>query len=106
MATNDRPRLRRQADRGQFARQIDAKERRKIKGRLDRQRSPWFWAGMFGLVGWSVAVPAAIGVFLGIKLDQWYPGQLSWALTGVVVGMTLGCLNAWFWVTRESRSED
>ena len=106
MAMNDRPRLRRQADRRQFARQIDTKERRKIKGRRERQRSPWFWAGMFGLVGWSVAIPTAIGVYLGIKLDRWYPGGFSWPLTGVVVGITLGCLNAWFWVKRESRNED
>ena len=103
---NDRPRLRRQADRRQFARQIDTKERRKIKGRRERQRSPWFWAGMFGLVGWSVAIPTAIGVYLGTKLDRWYPGGFSWPLTGVVVGITLGCLNAWFWVKRESRNED
>lgn len=106
MAMNDRPRRRRQADRRQFARQIDTKARRKIKGRRERQRSPWFWAGMFGLVGWSVAIPTAIGVYLGIKLDRWYPGGFSWPLTGVVVGITLGCLNAWFWVKRESRNED
>ena len=54
----------------------------------------------------TVAFIMLLGVYLGIKLDQWYPGRLSWTLTGVVVGMTLGCLNAWFWVTRESRGED
>ena len=61
---------------------------------------------MFGLVGWSVAIPTAAGVYLGVKMDQWYPGRFSWPLTGVVVGMTLGCLNAWFWIKRESRDED
>ena len=106
MATNDDSQQRRQADRGQFSRQIDIKERRKIKARRERQRSPWFWAGMFGLVGWSVAVPTAVGVYLGIKLDQWYPGQFSWPLTGVVVGITIGCLNAWLWIKREMRDED
>ena len=103
---NDLPHRRRQANHRQFANQIDTKEQRKIKARRERQRSPWFWAGMFGLVGWSVAVPTALGVYLGIKLDKWYPGQFSWPLTGVVVGMTLGCLNAWFWVKRESSNED
>ena len=106
MAINDRSRQRRQADRRQFTRQIDTKERRKIKGRRERQQSPWFWAGMFGLVGWSVAIPTALGVYLGLKLDKWYPGRFSWPLTGVVVGLALGCLNAWFWVKRESRNED
>jgi len=105
MAMNDRLQ-RRQADDGRFARQIDTKERRKLKGRRERHRSPWFWAGMFGLVGWAVAVPTALGVYLGIKLEQWRPGPFSWPLTGVVVGMAIGCLNAWFWVRRESRDED
>ena len=106
MATNERPRERRQADRGRFAHQIDRKERRKIKGRQERHRSPLFWAGIYGLVGWSVAVPTALGVYLGVKMDQWYPTPFSWALTGVVAGMTVGCLNAWFWIRRESRDEE
>jgi ATP synthase protein I len=105
MATNERAERRRRADGKRFTREIDAKARRKIKGRQERQRSPWFWAGMFGLVGWSVAVPAALGVYLGLKMQQWYPGRFSWPLTGGVVGMTIGCLNAWFWVRRESREE-
>ena len=105
MGMNDRSE-RRSADGGRFARQIDTKERRKIKARRERQRSPWFWAGMFGLVGWCVAIPTTIGVYLGIKLEQWYPGPFSWPLTGVVVGIAMGCLNAWFWVVRESRDED
>ena len=94
------------AERERFARQIGGKEQRKIKGRMERRRGPWFWAGMFGLVGWSVSVPAAVGVYLGIKLDQWLPGRFSWTLTGLVAGMALGCLNAWFWVKRESTRED
>jgi ATP synthase protein I len=62
---------------------------------------------MFGLVGWSVAVPTALGVWLGVKLDEWYPaGTTSWTLTGLVVGVALGCLNAWFWVKRESTRDD
>lgn len=106
MVMNDSTRGRRQTDRSQFARQIDIKERRKMKARRERRRSPWFWAGMFGLVGWSVAIPTALGVYMGMKLDKWLPGQFSWPLTGVVVGMALGCLNAWFWVKRESRNGD
>jgi len=106
MAMDDGSRRRRRADRRQFTSQIDTKERRKMKARRERQRSPWFWAGMFGLVGWSVAIPTALGVYIGIKLNQWCPGRFSWPLLGVVVGITLGCLNAWFWIKRESRNED
>lgn len=77
-----------------------------MKARREGVRSPWFWAGVFGLVGWSVAVPSAIGVYVGVKLDQWLPGPVSWTLSGLVVGVALGCLNAWYWLKRESRRED
>lgn len=92
--------------RDRFAEEVDAKERRKVRARRERRRSPWFWAGMFGLVGWSVSVPALLGVLAGWYLDRRLGGQISWTLTGLVVGMALGCLNAWFWVKRESRRED
>ena len=114
MAADRRPPGRRQAgrtDRGAaereaFARRIGRKEQRKIRGRQERRRSPWFWAGMFGLVGWSVAVPALLGILAGWYVDRHLEGRVSWTLTGLVVGMALGCLNAWFWVKRESRREE
>ena len=99
---------RRQSDREQFAATVGAKEKRKLRGRAARRRSPWFWAGMFGLVGWSVAVPAVLCLFLGMKLDEWKfgPTRVSWTLTGIVIGAFLGALNAWFWVKRESAREE
>jgi len=114
MAADRRPPGRRQAgrtDRGAaereaFARRIGRKEQRKIRGRQERRRSPWFWAGMFGLVGWSVAVPTVLGTYLGVKLDEWVGGRASWTLTGLLIGIGLGCLNAWFWVRRESDREE
>ena len=90
----------------QFGDQIGKKEVRKIKGRADRKKSPLFWVGMFGLVGWAVSMPTALGIWLGIKLDQWYPGPYSWTLTGVVVGLAVGCVTAWVWVKREITRED
>jgi ATP synthase protein I len=55
---------------------------------------------MFGLVGWAVAVPTLAGVALGLWLDARYPGGPSWTITGLVAGVALGCLNAWWWVQR------
>jgi ATP synthase protein I len=60
---------------------------------------------MFGLVGWSVAVPTVAGLALGIWLDARFPGRASWTLTFLVVGVALGCLNAWYWVKQESRRQ-
>ncbi len=57
---------------------------------------------MFGLVGWSVAIPALIGVALGMWIDFRRPSQYSWTLMLMLIGIALGCLNAWRWVHRES----
>ncbi len=57
---------------------------------------------MFGLVGWSVAIPTLIGIAVGVWLDRRWPGQVSWTLTFLIIGVALGCLNAWYWVKQES----
>ena len=87
-----------------FRREILSKETRKIKARQEKSRGVWYGFGMFGLVGWSVAIPTLIGLAVGIWIDSRYPGGYSWTLMGLFIGVALGCLNAWFWVKRESRS--
>jgi ATP synthase protein I len=56
---------------------------------------------MFGMIGWSVAVPTILGLALGLWLDRHWPLHFSWTLTLLLIGVALGCLNAWFWVSRE-----
>ena len=103
MATNKRPEGHRHPDWQGFARQVGAKERRKMKARSEKDRSVWFWAGMFGLVGWSVAIPTAAGIYVGVKLEEHYPLEgVSWTLTCIILGSIAGSINAWFWVKRES----
>ena len=58
---------------------------------------------MMGLIGWSVAVPTLMGAAFGIWLDKRYPGIHSWTLTWLIIGLFIGCLNAWHWVAREDR---
>jgi ATP synthase protein I len=84
---------------------IGRKAERKLKARKERKRSILFGLGMFGLVGWSVAVPTLIGIMIGLWLDTRYPGLPSWTLTLLFAGVLLGCLNAWYWVRRESRHD-
>ena len=61
--------------------------------------------GMFGLVGWSVAVPIVAGVALGVWIDRRWPGEVSWTLTLLIAGAFLGALNAWYWLQREGRDD-
>lgn len=58
---------------------------------------------MFGLVGWAVTVPTLAGVALGWWIDGKTEGEVSWTLNLLVVGLLLGCWNAWHWVEREGR---
>jgi ATP synthase protein I len=78
---------------------------RKQKARAEAPYGVWFGLGMLGLVGWSVAVPTLAGVALGLWLDRAFPSDFSWTLALLVAGATLGCWNAWRWVSREGRSD-
>lgn len=87
-----------------FRRQVGAKQARKVLRRKEGEGSIWFGIGMFGVVGWSVAIPTVIGIGLGYLIDRSAPGRISWTLTLLVIGLCLGCLNAWYWVTRQRRA--
>jgi ATP synthase protein I len=86
----------------EFARKVRAKEERKLKKRREGEHSAWFGLGMFGLVGWSVAIPTVIGVAIGLWLDAKFEGRRSWTLTFLFIGIVVGCVNAWYWIKRES----
>lgn len=81
-----------------FSRQIGQQASRKLKAQRSSTKGIWLGLGMSGLVGWSVMVPALLGVALGIWVDQRYPSSYSWTLMLMLIGMIIGCLNAWHWV--------
>ncbi|MFZ5908007.1 MAG: AtpZ/AtpI family protein [Nitrospirota bacterium] len=86
----------------EFEKEVGKRERRKLKARRigDRQ-SVWFGLGMFGIVGWSVAIPTLLGIIVGIWIDTRWPSRFSWTLMLLFIGILLGCFNAWYWVSRE-----
>jgi ATP synthase protein I len=81
-----------------FSRQVAAQSARKLKAQRGVGRSVWFGLGMSGLIGWSVTVPALIGAACGIRIDKRYPSTLSWTLMLLLLGLLIGCINAWYWV--------
>jgi ATP synthase protein I len=96
-------RVRPTADKG-LARAVDVREQRMLRARLRGRRNSWFGLGMYGLIGWSVAVPTLIGVALGLWVDERWPSGLSWTLMLLVGGLLVGCANAWYWLAREQRA--
>lgn len=83
-----------------FSHEVQRKEALKIKGRRERGETVWFGLGMFGVIGWSVAIPTLIGVAIGLWIDRSWPSQFSWTLMLLIGGLMLGCLNAWYWVRK------
>ncbi len=89
--------------RRKLARRLERREASKLRGRRGKGRSLWQGFGVFGVIGWSVVVPAIAGVALGLWIDGRWPGHVSWTLTLLLAGLVLGCLNAWHWVSRQRR---
>ena len=88
-----------------FERDVGRKAARRGRARRRGDRSFWFSLGLFGLVGWSVAIPTLGGLALGVWIDGRWPGRVSWTLTLLFIGIALGCANAWYWVKQESRDD-
>ena len=84
--------------------EVGVKAKRKLEARRHPTPGIWGGLGMMGLVGWSVAIPTLLGAGLGLWLDRRYPGGRSWTLALLVVGLAVGCWNAWYWVSKEDQA--
>lgn len=65
-----------------------------------------FGLGLFGIVGWSIAVPTLLGVLLGTFLDKKFTQSFSWTITFLFVGVVFGSLNAWRWIKEKTEDNE
>lgn len=93
----------REKENREFGEQVSRKELRKIRSRGRDDGSIWYGLGMFGIIGWSVAIPTLIGLALGIWVDNRWPGDFSWTLTLMSGGLLVGGFIAYTWVKGEQR---
>jgi ATP synthase protein I len=84
---------------------VGRKEARKVRDRRRGRRGLAYGLGMFGVVGWSVALPTVLGIALGVWIDSRTASPYSWTLMLMLGGLILGCFNAWYWVRREMERE-
>jgi ATP synthase protein I len=92
-------------DESVFARQVASKAARKLKAQREGDQGVWSGLGMFGAVGWSVALPTIVGAMLGRWWDRNHPGGHSWTLVLLVAGLIIGCANAWRWMGEEDKDD-
>lgn len=85
-----------------FHREIQRKLARRLKAQRDKDKQ-FHGIQVFGIVGWSVAVPMLLGIALGVWIDSKWPSSLSWTLILLLAGLIFGCLNAWFWIEASRR---
>lgn len=90
----------------ELSEEVGVRELRKIRARRTGHSTVWMGLGMFGAIGWSIAVPTLIGIGVGLWLDRAVPGRFSWTLALLLAGVTAGCLSAWYWVSGESKAID
>jgi ATP synthase protein I len=83
-----------------FTEQVAKKEALRMKGIRHKDETVWFGLGMFGIVGWSVAIPTLIGIAFGLWIDRTWPSRYSWALMFLIIGVVLGSINAAYWVKK------
>ncbi|MDJ0616752.1 MAG: AtpZ/AtpI family protein [Calothrix sp. MO_192.B10] len=86
-----------------FIGKVANKATRKLRAKRQKKQGIWFGLGILGLVGWSIVVPALLGMVLGNWLDRRFPSTISWTLTLMLGGLILGCINAWYWVMGEQK---
>lgn len=88
---------------------LDDEYERRVQGQCRRMRrarrtpvgSLWRYLGLIGMVGWSIAIPAALGALLGWWLEAAFDLADWWTFALVLFGLVVGCVNAWRAITRE-----
>ena len=84
--------------------QIERDSQKKIKSQEEGSEI-MFGLGLFGIVGWAIAIPTLIGIFIGVFLDKKFTQSFSWTLTLLFAGVVMGALNAWHWI-KEKTGDD
>ena len=87
-------------DKDKASEAIRRRTQRMQKTRDEPQYSPLNGLGVFGVIGWSVAIPTVGGAFLGMWLNRVAPQSFSWPIALILGGVVLGGLVAWSWIDK------
>ena len=80
-------------------RPLDEEVRRHRERRASAQRESRRSIGqdlaLVGVIGWTLVIPALLGVYAGRALDRRFASGVFWTLGLLVAGVVLGCALAW-----------
>lgn len=82
------------------AKAIRRRAERMQQTRNEPKYSPLNGLGVFGVIGWSVALPTVAGAFLGMWLNRVAPQSFSWPMTLILGGAVVGAMVAWSWIDK------
>lgn len=101
----DRDRQKKQPE--ELSKIVEKKSERRQKAIKEGERPVFFGLGMFGMVGWTVAIPTVLGIFIGRWLDAGKSegSTISWTLTCLFAGLVFGIIGAWQWINREGKGQ-
>lgn len=87
-----------------FKKILERKEQDKLMAKERKKGYMWLGLGMLGLVGWSIIIPTFIGLSIGIYIDKIFISPFSWTLMCLFLGLIIGCINVWYWVSKERKA--
>ena len=82
------------------AKAIRRRAERMQKTRGEPKYSPLSGLGVFGVIGWSIAIPTVTGAFLGMWLNRIALQNFSWPIALILGGVVVGGMVAWSWVEK------
>ena len=82
------------------AKAIRRRAERMQQTRKEPKYSPLNGLGVFGVIGWSVAMPTVAGAFLGMWLNRVAPQSFSWPIALILGGVVIGAMVAWSWIDK------
>jgi len=92
------PAERREDDLSRAAREAAERDRR---GREDPEPSLGRRLGQIGILGWTIVVPALIGLFIGRAIDRAFGTGIFFSAPLLMLGVAFGFWSAWRWMHRQ-----
>jgi ATP synthase protein I len=74
---------------------VRTRRERRERWQREGERSIGRNLAMIGALGWTIVLPALIGIFTGRWLERHFNAGIFWTLGLLVAGLALGCTLAW-----------